>query len=269
MRDDMAEILKFAGRVTASRLFLSTNGTRLTKEFIQAVLPLRHRLTLKFSLDGPEAVHDGIRGLPGAHQAVMAALALCQTAGLTVELTTTIMRTNIQYLPELMETVLGLPCRRHHFVELIPVGRADLDLCPRLEERIQAKRWFRHYQPQYELAGKKLKWRLPFLDGSQVPKCNGGISECGITSDGSVTGCRLMPEFSAGNILKRPFLDIWNDPKGFAIFRDPMDKLGAVCSYCAVRTRCHGGCRAYTMGVTGDPLRIDPRCSGAVAIDCR
>jgi radical SAM protein with 4Fe4S-binding SPASM domain len=222
--------------------------------------PVRQRLTLKMSMDGPENIHDGIRGYPGAFKALNATLALCQAEAFTVELTATLMRENISILPEILDQAMALPCRKLNLVELIPVGRATTENCLEPEERRRATEIIRKYRCKFAKAGRILAWRLPFIKGGLNLICGGGISECGITTDGNVVGCRLLPQYSAGNIKKRPFSEIWKSGE-FGFFREEAPyKPGEDCWACLRRAKCRGGCRAYALGITNQIAAKDPRC---------
>ncbi len=85
-------------RILASsgvRTRLTSNGL-LVPERLPELAPLD---SLKISLDGPEAVHDALRG-EGSHRAAMAAIDAARTADLPVRIATVLSGPSISALPE-------------------------------------------------------------------------------------------------------------------------------------------------------------------------
>ncbi len=76
LREDLAEITAaFYERNKPSIILLSTNGLLPGKIAVQTEAILKHcpksTVAVKLSLDGPEEVHDALRGVPGAFQKAM------------------------------------------------------------------------------------------------------------------------------------------------------------------------------------------------------
>ena len=84
--------------------------------------------------------------------------------------------------------------------------------------------------------------------GLEVPGrgCLAGLSYCRIDPTGEVTPCPYLP-LALGNVLERPFSEIWHGSPVLAALRDPGRTLGGRCGRCAFRVAC-GGCRARAFG---------------------
>jgi len=262
LRDDLIEIIRQALAAGSWRVFVSTSGLRLTDHTLAALYPLRRRLTLKISLDGPPSVHDAIRGREGAFAAACDAIGECVRAGFDVQVTTTLMRANVEHLEETLEIVHGLRCSRHYLVELIPAGQATPEMALTRGERLHVQQAIARAREKFEHAGYHIVARIPFAAGEfRGLTCSAGLSECGILADGSVVGCRLLPQWKAGNVRERPLSALWAASEAFSEFRRmTASDCGAICASCDVATACRGGCRAYAFGMTGSFYAPDSRC---------
>jgi radical SAM protein with 4Fe4S-binding SPASM domain len=101
--------------------------------------------------------------------------------------------------------------------------------------------------------------RYPELAGA---RCPAGTTKLGVMPDGSVYPCNLFfgkKEFLLGNILIDPFTSIWNHGR-LKFFRTAS---GNVCprKSCVLHSKCHGGCPAHSLFITGDLAAPDPRCN--------
>jgi radical SAM protein with 4Fe4S-binding SPASM domain len=92
-------------------------------------------------------------------------------------------------------------------------------------------------------------------------RCPAGTTKLSMLPDGSVFPCYLLfsrLEHRLGNLLTDGFEAIWGHP-ALEFFRT---SRGNACPDrgCAVHARCHGGCPAVSLLVTGDITAPDPRC---------
>lgn len=261
VRADAPEIIRYAASYAPGRVFVSTNGTLVDERLLGELDPAKGRLTLKISLDGTEEIHDAIRGREGAFAAACEALRLCTARGFRAEVTTTVSRDNLDYLADVASLAASLGCYRYHLVEILPVGKATLAKC--LDPAARSRAWKVARQLQAEHPDRVVV-KLPFAGGNpQSLRCMAGISECGILSDGSVVGCRLLPHVREGNVRDRSLSDMWSNPLAFSYFRSAEDHVAdAACRGCRGFLSCGGGCRAYAHGLSGDPYARDPRCPG-------
>lgn len=264
LRHDMIDILLGALRSGVGRVFLSTNGRHLGDHDLRPLLPFRRRLTFKISLDGPEPVHDRLRGRIGAGAGAKLAIEELIAMGFDVQGTTTLRRENLMAIGELVAWTAEAGCSRHHFVEVVPVGRAVPNMVLERAERRAAMRRIREAASKYARRHFAVLARLPFVEGETRAglRCLGGTEECGILADGSVVACRLVPDLVECNVKHSSLREIWSSPNAFGLFRGSQwERLKGPCSTCENGPACRGGCRAFARGLTGDLWAPDPRCS--------
>ncbi len=84
------------------RLFINTNGTLLTGEKARALAGFGGRITISISLQGPEELHDSVRGR-GSFRAAIAGLEQALAAGLTVSIFTSVGKRLVPQLPRFAE----------------------------------------------------------------------------------------------------------------------------------------------------------------------
>lgn len=263
LRQDMLEILLRALRTRVGRVFVSTNGTCIPQHVLDKLTAFRRRLTFKISLDGAADFHDAWRGQKGAFAKASASIRLLTQRGFDVQVTTTLMRSNLDSLSWLLEYVAETGSSRHALVEVIPVGRAGLEMALSTDERIRAAesiRFARLRGGHCEIISK-----IAFVDGRCSGFfCSGGIEECGVLSDGRIVGCRLMPDVVAGNVREMPLSRVWSRSERFSLFRDiTPGRLRRTCRNCKMAAACLGGCHAYARAVGGSVYGPDPRCPRA------
>lgn len=83
-------------------VFINTNGTLLTADRAQELACFGGRVTLSLSLQGPEELHDRVRG-PGSFRAAIAGLEQALTAGLQVSIFTSVGASLLPVLPRFAE----------------------------------------------------------------------------------------------------------------------------------------------------------------------
>lgn len=188
---------------------------------------------IQTNLDGATAtVYDQFRGVAGAFAATTRGIRACVAAGLSVRVNITMTRRNIDELPRVVDLagqlgvkeVIALPLRR--------AGRALRDL-DRLEltaaefaARIPAFRGLKAALP----AGFRLAFeRDDDIDGvvdpaGVLPSDGAGRYHCCVTPTGLVKPepeSPNSPEWIAGDLGQRPFLEIWRHSPLFGMLRDP------------------------------------------------
>lgn len=102
-------------------------------------------------------------------------------------------------------------------------------------------------------------WQNPALEHV---RCPAGTTKLSVMPDGSVYPCYLLfrdESFRIGNILTDDFRRIWQHPRlnFFRTYR------GNICPKkdCALHSRCHGGCPAVSLLISGRLDAPDPRCT--------
>ncbi|MGD9497350.1 MAG: radical SAM/SPASM domain-containing protein [Armatimonadota bacterium] len=259
LRPELPELVHHAVARGVGRVLISTNATLITPAMLRELTPSRGRITLKASLDGPPQVHDGLRGVEGACAGTLRGLRLAVGEGFAVQLTTTLMRPNLAHLAQIIDLGAELDCAAHFIVEVLPVGRAGMELLLSAKDRREAAAVI---ADRSRACAHRVVGRLAFAgDAGFGYSCEAGVAECGILADGTIVGCRLLPEVSEGNVRDRPVSEVWRSADGFRFFRRSIDgALPNACRACASHATCRGGCRAWAYHVSGDLRGPDLRC---------
>ena len=115
---DLAEHARAVGLPTA----LATNGTIMDERLAKRIVDVGFR-RVSISFDGPDAaIHDGFRKIDGAFDASVAGFKLLRSAGMSMQINTTIAKHNYQKLDQMYEMALALGADALHMFMLVPVG---------------------------------------------------------------------------------------------------------------------------------------------------
>jgi radical SAM protein with 4Fe4S-binding SPASM domain len=260
LRTDVIDILLHALTSAVGRVFVSANGLSVYDHELKPLGRFRDRLTFKISIDGSPRCHDRIRGVRGACATARRTVERLLADGFDVQITTTLMKDNVGDLGRLLEWSSRCGCSKHYVVEAVPVGQAAMALGLTRDERERAQALIQEARSRRN--GKcAIIAKLPFGDGSPGFVCSGGTEECGVLADGSIVGCRLMPDLVEGNVRDSSLRRIWSDPRRFGLFRRiSRRKLDDACKECDRSPSCFGGCHAYARAVHGSFYSPDPRC---------
>ena len=96
---------------------------------------------LSISIDGPDApTHDAFRGIPGAFQIALDALAAARQVGLPFQINHTVTRATLHTLRQMRDLAKAQGATRIDYFFLVPVGRATAiaDQCPTDEQTLAA-----------------------------------------------------------------------------------------------------------------------------------
>ena len=111
---------------------LAPCGRFATPERLQALKDAGLR-ALSISIDGPDApTHDAFRGIPGAFQIALDALAAARQVGLPFQINHTVTRATLHTLRQMRDLAKAQGATRIDYFFLVPVGRATAiaDQCP-------------------------------------------------------------------------------------------------------------------------------------------
>ncbi len=112
VREDFLDIVR-AGVKKELRVAVATNGV-LLDEAMARTLKDEGVSRVSLSLDGADAAtHDGLRGLDGAYDQLMAAAARLREAGLPFQINTTVTANNVDQLSEIVALVPTLGAVEH------------------------------------------------------------------------------------------------------------------------------------------------------------
>ncbi len=287
MRPDIEELLAYA-RSLGLRIVLSTNGTRID----QATASKIHQLGVSYvgiSLDSavPE-IHDRFRGVSGAFDRTMAGFRYLATIGQKVGLRLTLTPETASNLDRLFDFIERERINRACFYHLCPAGRGrELNEMSNGEVRRAIDQIFDHTRDMISRGrpievltvdnhcdGAWLYLRLLREDPERAEdvlkrllwnggaRFSSGVGIANIDSTGNVHADQFSMFRSFGNVIDRPFSDIWRrgtDPI-LAGLRDRLPLLKGRCADCRFKAICGGGLRARAEILTGDPWAADPAC---------
>ena len=102
---------------------MTTGGRGITEERAK-IARLAGLDSASVSIDGLEATHDRLRGVPGSFRAALDAMRHFREAGVRVACNTQINRLSVPQLPELLETIAGAGVHSWQIQLTVPMGRA-------------------------------------------------------------------------------------------------------------------------------------------------
>lgn len=286
MRPDLADLARHAvGR--GMRAVISTNGTLIT----QAKARELKSVGLSYvgvSLDGMEEVNDRFRGKQGAFKDAMAGIRNCQEAGLKVGLRFTVNRMNVAEIPRIFDLLESRGIPRICFYHLVYAGRGSdliredldhretreavdliIDRTKDLHDRGMAVEvltvdnhadgpyvYLRMVREGDARAGEVLRL-LEMNEGNSSGRGIGCVSW-----DGAVHADQFWRHYSFGNVLDRPFSEIWSDLSNplMAGLKEKKRHVTGRCAQCRWLDVCAGNFRVRAEAVTGDIWAPDPAC---------
>ena len=269
LRKDLPEILQ---RISAHNFgsYLLTNGVLITKENARmlADLPISG---VQVSLEGPQAVHEAIRGKHSFSSALKGVEHLLD-AGIAVTLNVTLSEVNEAFFPDMVSLAADLGVRRLGFSRLVPYGRGLSLLQSMLgKEKLKEvyERIFSISVPGIEIVtgdpvAAQLGSETTGYDGDAPASggCAAGVSGITVLPDGTITPCRRLG-IPIGNIQRDSLRQIWATSPVLDALRDKEAYKGK-CRICKRWSECRG-CRAiaYAYALSrgrNDFLEEDPQC---------
>lgn len=268
MRRDLFEIAS-QGVASGLRVSLSPSVTALCnpKNLRRAYESgIRH---ISISLDGASAqVHDEFRGVHGSHGQTLQAVADAHEAGLSVQINTTVCRSNVTELDTLASLVADLKVVMWDLFFLVPTGRAHRQDMLSPEEHEAVFHWLYDLQKSapYRVKttlGQPFR-RVAFQRSQQEgapfappPATNDGKGICFISHVGQICPSGFLP-IVCGNIRATSLVETYQTHPVFQALRDSQQLQGK-CGVCPFNRLC-GGCRARAYACSGDFLAEEPAC---------
>lgn len=265
LRKDIFDIAQHASE-QGIWVVMGTNGVLVTEKTVQKMIECGVK-GVAISLDSIEAgKHNQFRGGPNSWEYSVRALKICRAAGLQVLVQTTVMESNYEEIPQLIEFTRELGAWSFNLYFLVQTGRGQQmnDLSPQrthamlenlaeLQDRCRPMLVRSKCAPQF----KQIAYQMG-KGGLESGGCMAGVEYCRITPEGNVTPCPYMTVV-AGNVLERSFTDIWHTSPVFRELRD-LHQLKGRCGRCEFKELC-GGCRCRAYAASGDYLQEDPACT--------
>jgi len=286
LRPDLIELTRYAVS-KGIRAVISTNGTLITEE--KATLLKNAGVSyVGISLDGLEQVNDHFRGVKGAFKKALNGIKNCQKVDLKVGLRFTINKLNINQVPGIFDLAEKMSIERICFYHLVYSGRGsnlvDHDLSHTETRKIvdiimdrtmdmyarglkkEVLTVDNHADGPY-LYLRMLKENNPRAgEVLELLKMNGGNSSgegigC-VSWDGTVYADQFWREHSFGNVLVRPFSQIWSNLTDtlMAQLKAKRRYVTGRCASCKWLDICSGNFRARAEAVSDNIWGEDPAC---------
>jgi radical SAM protein with 4Fe4S-binding SPASM domain len=280
LRKDVFEIAAY-GTSREFRMCLATNGILVTDDICTKIKESGIRI-VSLSLDGStDVIHDDFRKQKGAFAGTINAARLFREHGIEFIINSSFTKRNQEDISKVYKLAKELGATAWYMFMIVPTGRGE-DIMNELiskEDYDEILEW--HYfmekeekdmlvrptcAPHYyrvvlqksKEEGEKFKRRsLKFSTGGGKG-CIAGQLIALIDVDGNVLPCSYFPK-SAGNVLQKPFKEIWEESELFREMRDFKGYKGR-CGSCEYVNVC-GGCRARAYSMRGDYLEEEPFCS--------
>jgi radical SAM protein with 4Fe4S-binding SPASM domain len=274
MRKDLFELLDYAAQRRLS-IDLSTNGFLVDENNVKALLDT-NVFTVQVSVDGMREHHDQFRGVPGSFTRIEKAVALLKDAKFGVVVSTTINKSNLKQIPEMIDWAISVGADSFKSTLFMPQGRGktnigELDLSPEevkwLAETMAVRR--KEFDDKIQL---NLESCYPWLMDAQPPKerqwyqrehvgCAAGTSTLFITANGDAVPCPFLTNMVLGNFRDNDFNKIWKSELLEPFRTLKPNSLKGQCGSCELLgSICFGGCRAAALTKSGDIYGEDPYC---------
>jgi len=289
LRADLFELVEHANGLGVPVALSPSVTPSLTPQMIDRIVASGVK-AVSISLDGAlPATHDGVRGIPGHFEDTLGAISALSTAGLTVQVNTTVMRANVDELADVADLIARAGAHIWEVFFLVQVGRGVAtdavtpgeheDICHFLYDASQhgfivrtvEAPFFRRVVVRREAGDpasdgrlyQMLSGRLKELMGpgagrprAQTAATRDGKGILFVAHDGEVNPAGFLP-LPLGNVRDGSIATTYRDHVLLRRIR-AADFTGR-CGYCEYADLC-GGSRARAFAATGDPLGEDPAC---------
>jgi AdoMet-dependent heme synthase len=269
LRQDIFKVLE---ELTKNRFdaYLLSNGTLIRKDTAESLAQLGVK-GVQVSIEGPEHIHDAIRGKGNLKRSLSGIQCLLE-AGIEVTLNTTLSDINASHFLDVIALASSMGVQKLGFSRLVPSGNGRNLLDRMLTKDALADLYGKIFS--LNTGGLKIvtgdpvasQFRRPVGDdaASSFPSggCAAGVSGLTILPDGTVVPCRRLP-VPIGNVRTDSLREIWSTSNVLNSLRD-RSRYDGKCGTCTKWSACRG-CRAIAYefsrahGIT-NYLAEDPQC---------
>jgi radical SAM protein with 4Fe4S-binding SPASM domain len=274
LRRDWLDIIR-AVADTGIRCGLQTGGRALTRAKIEAAVEAG-LVSAGVSIDGTEAVHDRLRGVPGSFRQALNAIAELARAGITPGCNTQVNRLSAPVLEETYEAIYAAGARLWQIQLTVPAGNAaeqtDLILQPwqipdvydmlamlfekgrKAGFRLFAGNNIGYYGPHEHL------WRTMTDEPAYWDGCGAAETGMAIEADGTIKGCPSLHkgDYGGGNVRDGPLGELWAAMQETA--RPNVERPAwGFCGGCYYKSVCKSGCTWMAGAILGVPGN-NPMC---------
>ena len=294
-RPDLPELVAHGNKLGLSMALSPSVTDRLTREVLVELYDAGAK-AVSLSLDGASAkTHDSFRGVDGVFDDTMDAARMVRDVGYRLQINTTVTRSTVHELPQILKTVLELGTTLWSVFFLVPTGRGKLLEPLTAAEEEEVLHWLHdvsallaikateapHYRriamqragvdelddvfPVGPLRAQLRHDTADLLTGQEPRRrhprapidVNSGRGFAFVDHVGMVYPSGFLP-VAVGSVRDQRFPEIYRGSGLLQALRNP-DAFGGKCGQCEFRTVC-GGSRSHTYATTGDPLAEDPSC---------
>ncbi|RQW89554.1 MAG: radical SAM protein [Geobacter sp.] len=269
IRPDILEIVEHLSHFPIG-ISINTNATLIDDELAERLS--KFKISYVVSLDGSSAeTVDGIRG-KGVFDKTLRGLRALRKQGSKVLISTTVLSQNYHDLGKIAALgkdlgVMGVRFNTVFFINNAECYLDDILLTPQHYLYLYGE--FENLKKDY---GKFVSGSLlqlmesvksinengrPVTSGEReltVQPCGAAVNQCAIKPDGEVLPCVLLWNTPAGNLVQKPFKEIWDTSKTLDEFRMPFtltEKELADCISCKYRQVCYTGHRCTPYFIPG------------------
>jgi len=226
----------------------------------------------QLSIDGMKETHDWFRK-PGSFDITLEKIAVIKKAGIKAVIMTTVSGTNIDEIPEIIDTVVEHKADVFAFARYCPTSdekdtniepmryRALLEECDKKFKYYKAngcETYFNkkdHLWTLYEYEKGIFKIPADVEEDMIYAGCNCGNCHITILPSGDVFACRRVSDSKIGNVFEDRLADVWVcDAEKYRDY-GKFEK----CSKCELLAWCRG-CPAVAKGTYGSFYSSDPQC---------
>lgn len=225
LRRDLPEVAAAVRQACPrARLILSTNGLALPRirQMAPRLAGLDPALAVRVSIDGIGAVHDRLRGVPGAFDRARRSLDLLHEAGIWgLGLSMTLVRDNVDQVEPVYRLAedLGIEFSLTLVGESpIYYGQGKASLRPDDAAALSAdvgpviRAEYRHWHPKRWLRGWFTQWLLDYATtGERALPCDAASGFFYLDPGGDVYGCHLLPH-RLGSLVDDEWPALWGGP---------------------------------------------------------
>lgn len=222
---------------------LTTNGTLFTRKMISCLSQLKIGI-VSISIDGPQEIHDSLRGRKGVYRKALQAVKDLACAGIPVCISTVVTKVSVDWLLPIRELVAELGIPVWQLLCLVKVGNAvnqtnlhcNQSHFRRLEEFIITTTQNRNWPFQLHVMDCEGMLHRVRKSSSLWQPCVAGRSHFAILSDGRIKGCLTQPNNCViGSVFDKPLEELWHSSEDFRLARDLSKKHRHISHY-------SGGC---------------------------
>lgn len=232
LRKDLPDIVKtFVEKNKTKRIHIASNGLlpELIHRRVQEMLAVcgNARITIQFSIDGFEDIHDELRGLKGSFKNVCESTKKTSSINdkrLAVSVATVVLQKNFHQIRDLKTFVnndLGVEMkfnvlRKTSSIKGVPEYHlADFDIrddnyqVPTEEQLQELVQIIGNKTIASRIERKKIEHSIKILEGKKAVNCLGGIRDAVVFSNGDVALCEPTTSFANLKDYDYNFYNLW------------------------------------------------------------